>query len=280
MPLARDALGIGLRQTHYVDLLSACPKNRIDYLEIVSENFMNRISSCQQYLGLFTERYPVVMHGVGLNLLGSSPLDQTYLDRLRNLADRVDSPFVSDHLCWSAFGDLRHHDLLPVPFRRDLIPFAVHRIQQVQKKLKRPFALENVSSYVTFPDSEMTEWDFYTEVIEQADCFAMLDINNVFVSSQNHGFDPYRYLDQIDFSRVVQVHLAGHELQPDGLRIDTHDQPVSTPVWDLYNYAWKKGGPFPTLLEWDQKIPSLETVLAEINKAVQIRTLPERMLHG
>ncbi len=264
-PLSHRALGLGLRRTHYDEILNSQPE--LDYFEIISENFMGSSAHSQRILQAVAKRFPIVPHGVGLNLLGHEPLREDYLDSLCRLADAVDAPFVSDHLCWTGAHGQCHHDLLPTPFTRDLVGYAAERAAQVQFRLQRPLALENLSSYVQFAESEMSEWDFYIKVVRQAGVRFMLDINNVYVSSQNHGFDPKSYIDAIDFSRVVQVHIAGHERLGQGPIIDTHDHPVADAVWDLYRYAWQRGGPFPTLLEWDDKIPTLEQTLKELYKA-------------
>ncbi len=268
--MPRDALGLGLRLPHYVAILE--PSLPVDYLEIISENFMGMSGPPQQHLERVLRRYPLVMHGVGLNILGHEPLVEDYLNRLCRLADKVNPAFVSDHLCWVGAHGYRHHDLLPTPFTRDLIGYAAERVALVQKRLGRPLALENLSSYVSFPSSEMEEWEFYTAVVEEADAYYMLDINNIYVSSQNLGFDPEEYLRHIPFDRVLQVHLAGHERNASGTIIDTHSRPVAAAVWDLYQKAWHWGGPFPTLLEWDEAIPPLPELLDELDRARRVRT--------
>lgn len=267
---SRDALGLGLRPALYAEVFAERPP--IDYFEIISENFMGQALPPRQNLARLLQHYPVVLHGVGLNLLGHEPLNENYLDELRRLADAVDAPFVSDHLCWSAAHGATHHDLLPTPYTHDLIAYAAERAAFVQDRLGRPFALENVSSYVQFAASEMSEWEFYRAVVDEAEVGFMLDINNIYVSSQNHEFDPGEYLRHIPFERVVQVHLAGHERLADAALIDTHDRPVAAAVWDLYREAWQIGGPFPTLLEWDDRIPSLAELLMEIQKAREFQT--------
>lgn len=264
-----DALGLGLRAELLTEVLSREPE--VDYFEIISENFLGSAALPQRRLQRVCARYPLVMHGVSLNLLGASPLDRRYLDALARLADRLDAPFVSDHLCWTGAHGRNHHDLLPTPYTRDLVDYAAARAHAVQRHLGRPFALENLSSYVQFTQSTMPEWVFYREVVRQADCWFMLDVNNVFVSSHNHQFDAHQYLDAIDWPRVVQVHLAGHTREPAGLLVDTHDHAVSDPVWALYRYAWQRGGPFPTLLEWDTSLPPLAVLQAELDKAKQVR---------
>ncbi len=270
--LARDALGLGLRLPYYEHLFEHWPK--LDYFEIISENFLGQAAAPAHHLSRVSERYPTVLHGVGLNLLGSDPLDERYLDALCRLADRVNAPFVTDHLCWTGHGGARHHDLLPAPYVPELVELGATRAAYVQKRLGRPFGLENLSSYVAFRRSTMTEWEFYSGVVSAAECWFMLDVNNVYVSSQNHGFVPTEYLAAIDFSRVLQVHIAGHVREPSGLIVDTHDRPVCDEVWELYRQAWKQGGPFPTLLEWDDQIPSMPSALEELNQAKAVREDP------
>ena len=265
----RDALGLGLRVPHYAHLFEHWPD--VDYFEIISENFLEAGSPAREKLTRISERYPVVLHGVGLNLLGHAPLDERYLDQLCELAESVDAPFVTDHLCWTGAHGVVHHDLLPTPYVPELIELAAERAREVQRRLGRPFGLENLSTYVAFASSTMTEWEFYTSVVEAAGCWFMLDINNVYVSGTNHAFEPEVYLRSIDYERVLQVHLAGHTRQTESLIIDTHDHPVCDAVWDLYRLAWTLGGPFPTLLEWDDRIPPMPEVLAELAKAASKR---------
>lgn len=267
--LPRDALGLGLRTPHYAHLFEHWPD--VGYFEIISENFLGDAWPPRRHLDRVRERYPIVLHGVGLNLLGHAALDSAYLDKLCWLADYVDAPFVTDHLCWTGAQGLSHHDLLPTPYVSELIGVAAERAASVQRQLGRPFGLENLSSYVEFRDSTMSEWEFYARVVREAGCWFMLDVNNIYVSSQNHGFSPHAYLSAIDFSRVLQVHIAGHSRQSDGTIVDTHDHAVADDVWRLYAEAWRLGGPFPTLLEWDDHIPALPEVLAELAKAEGVR---------
>ncbi len=267
--LPRDAVGVGLRPVHYPFILEHWPD--LGFFEIISENFIAASPAASRHLAQVRARYPVVMHGVSLNLLGHAPLDDAYLDQVCRLADAIDAPFVTDHLCWTGAHGIAHHDLLPTPYTDDLVELAAERARAVQRRLGRPFGLENLSSYVEFRDSTMTEWEFYTRVVELAGCGFMLDINNVYVSSVNHGFDAEAYLAAIDFSRVLQVHLAGHTRQPDGVIVDTHDHPVSDEVWALYAHAWAAGGPFPTLIEWDAAIPPMPALLDEVTRATQVR---------
>ncbi len=267
--LPATALGLGLRLPHYDSILTADPL--VGYVEVISENFLGDAPTPRQRLARIRARLPVVLHGVSLNLLGHAPLDERYLDALARLADSVDAPFVTDHLCWTGAHGVSHHDLLPLPYTEDLVGFAAERAAHVQRRLDRPFGLENLSSYVAFPRSTLTEHDFYAAVVRSADCWSMLDVNNVYVSSQNHRFDPDAYLAGIDFSRVLQVHIAGHTREPSGTLVDTHDQTVDDAVWALYRRAWEIGGPFPTLLERDANVPSLPELTRELARAAAVR---------
>ena len=270
MNLSRDALGLGLRLPHYPYVFEHAPA--IDYFEIISENFLGPAAVPGARLARVRARYPVVLHGVGLNLLGHEPIDEAYVESLARLADDVDAPFVTDHLCWTRDHGRSHHDLLPVPYTRDLVELAAERAHTVQKKLGRPFGLENLSSYVSFETSEMTEWEFHAAVVRDSGCHWLLDVNNVYVSSQNHGFDPDAYLAAIDFSRVLQAHLAGHTREANGMLVDTHDTAVNDAVRALYTRAWKLGGPFPTMIEWDDKIPPMPEMLAELDRVREARS--------
>jgi len=262
---------VGFRPLLYRELLADPSPPGVDYVEAISENFFRPSGPPRRNLDKAKTRFPVVLHGVGLNLLGAGPLDEKYLDRLCRLVEAVDPPFVSDHLCWSGAHGAVHHDLLPTPFTSDLVSYAAERAARVQERLGRPFGLENLSSYVSFRASTMTEWEFYTAVVREAGCWFMFDVNNVYVSSQNHGFDPLDYLRAIDYSRVLQVHMAGHERLPEGLIIDTHDRAAPDAVLALYREAWEMGGPFPTLFEWDASIPPLSVVLREIERIREVR---------
>lgn len=267
--IARDALGLGLRIPHYGYLREHRPS--VAYFEIITENFLGDAEPPQRNLDFFRERYPLVLHGVSLNLLGPEAPSSEYLDRVAALAERVNAPFFTDHLCWTGVEGRSHHDLLPTPYHEDLVALGAERARRVAAHVGRPFGLENLSSYVAFRESTMTEWDFYAAVVREAGIHFMLDVNNIYVSSENHGFDPFEYLRAIDFSRVLQVHIAGHSRMPEGNIIDTHDHPVEGAVWDLYRHAWELGGPFPTLLEWDDKIPEFPVVFAELEKARRAR---------
>lgn len=263
--IPRDAVGLGMRPPLYPALRA--PLAGVDYCEAISENFLGPAAPPRWHLDAIRAQRPVVLHGVGMNLLGHEDLDERYLDTLGALAEAIDAPFVSDHLCWSASGGRRHHDLLPTPYTPALVDLAAERAAYVQSRLGRPFAIENLSSYVTFDASTMPEHEFYAAVVAQSGCHALLDINNVYVSSRNHGFDARAYLDAIDYARVLEVHLAGHTVLDDGLVLDTHDRPVCDDVWSLYAHAWRRGGPFPTMLERDDAIPEVEALVDELRRA-------------
>ena len=267
--LPRDALGLGLRPSLVGPLCETWPE--LGFLEVLVENFTGRAQLPRAQLARLGARYPLVGHGVSLNLLGADPLDLEHLVRVRDLVRAHGMPYFTDHLCWTASNGTHHHDLLPAPAHPDLIPYAAERASAIQDFLGVPFGLENLSSYVTWGRDQMPEWDFLAEVVRRSGCWVMLDLNNIVVSAVNHGFDPEDYLRAIDWSRVLQVHVAGHATRADGLRHDTHDREVSDPVWDLYRTAWRLGGPFPTLLEWDEHLPSLDEVLRVLRHALEVR---------
>jgi len=240
----------------------------VDFFEIISENFMVEGGPPLENLDRLRARYPVVMHGVSLSIASAAPLDFDYLRRLKALADRVDAPWFSDHLCWTAAHGRHLHDLLPVPYTSANARFIAEKARIVQDFVGRPFALENLSTYLAFRDSAMPEWAFYREVVERADVGMMLDVNNVFVSAVNLGFDPMDYLDAMPWERVLQVHLAGPTELPDGSLLDTHDNPVRDEVWALYRVVCERASsPPPTLLEWDADIPAFEVMHAEALRA-------------
>ncbi|MCF6198514.1 MAG: DUF692 domain-containing protein [Hyphomicrobiaceae bacterium] len=259
--------GLGLRPPHYPEILGGDPP--IDWFEILSENYMVPGGQPMRILDEINEKYPLVMHGVSMSIGSTAPLDMDYLRDLKKLAQRVKPKWISDHICWTGVHGLNMHDLLPLPMTQEALDHLVERIKQVQDFLGQPIALENASTYVTFKDDEMTEWDFINEMAEQADCLLLLDINNIYVSSFNHGFDPHTYVDAINPDRVVQFHLAGH--QNNGTHIvDTHDHPVIKDVWDLYGRAIKRFGPVSTMIERDDNIPPLDELLEELEMARKI----------
>lgn len=265
--IPRDALGIGLRLAHHEALRRR--QAPIGFLEVIAENHLAEAGLPRARLASLLPRYPLVGHGVSLNLLGAEPLDLTHLARVKELVQAFHMPYFTDHLCWSCSGGHRHHDLLPAPYDRELIPYAAARAAFVQDFLGVPFGIENLSSYVGWKRDEMPQWEFYRRVVAESGTWYMLDVNNIWVSSVNHGFDPGAYLRSIRWDRVLQVHIAGHLVRPDGLRHDTHDRRVSAEVWTLYRDAWRLGGPFPTVLEWDDQIPTLDEILAEVALARQ-----------
>ena len=261
MPLG---FGIGLRPKHYREFLEASPT--VDWVEAISENFMGVGGRPLAVLEKVRRERPVVLHGVSLGIGSAGPLDPRYLDDWKALIARIEPAIVSDHLCWGRAHGRYSHDLLPVPFTEEVVRHVVDRVSRVQDFLGRRIALENASSYLTFKQSELTEWEFLAQVAQRADCDILLDVNNIFVSSRNHGFDPDAYLAGVPIDRVVQIHLAGHQRRPE-LIIDTHDGPVSDEVWALYARALGRFGKVPTLIEWDDAVPPLETLLAEAEKA-------------
>ncbi|MFT4518713.1 MAG: hypothetical protein ACI9JM_001098 [Halioglobus sp.] len=268
--------GLGMRTNHFQDILDTSPS--VDWFEIISENFMVAGGKPRYYLHQVRERYPIVMHGVSLSIGSTDPLDYDYLRKLKVLANEVDPPWFSDHLCWTSVGNVNSHDLLPLPYSEEAIEHVAGRIREVQDFMGRPMLLENVSSYLTFKESAMTEWEFYSEVVERADCLMLLDINNIYVSARNHGFDSETYLDSINPKRVRQFHLAGHTDYGDYV-IDTHDYDVPESVWELYHKALQRFGPVSTMIERDGNIPSLAALLEELESARQIAsaTLPNSL---
>ncbi|MDB5307078.1 MAG: hypothetical protein JWO38_1280 [Gemmataceae bacterium] len=259
-------LGVGLRTTHYPHILRENPP--VDWFEIISENYMDSGGRPRHVLEQIAERYPVVMHGVSLSVGSTDPLNVDYLRKLKKLADAVNAQWVSDHICWTGVAGLNAHDLLPVPYTEETLAHLTARVRTVQEFLERPLVLENPSSYVGFASSTMPEWEFVTRLVEDADCGLLLDVNNVFVSSVNHDFDPAEYIRNVPHRRVVQFHLAGHTDRGTH-RIDTHDDHVIDPVWELYRLAHRFTGGASTLLEWDAKIPAFPVVHAEVLKAKQ-----------
>jgi len=256
--------GLGLRVQHYEDLLSV--DHGVEWLEVLSENFMVDGGRPLQYLERFRERLPLVMHGVSLSIGSCDPLDMRYLRQLRTLAQRVEPAWISDHLCWTGVDGTNLHDLMPLPYTAEALKHVVERTLRVQDFLGRRILLENVSSYVTYAASALTEWEFLAEVARQADCLILLDVNNVHVSARNHGFDAQEYLSGVPANRVQQIHLAGHE-EGEALIIDTHDAPIVDPVWDLYGSALRRFGGISTMIERDDHVPPLEDLLAELDRA-------------
>jgi uncharacterized protein (UPF0276 family) len=257
-------IGVGLRTVHYGHVLENRPK--VDWFEIITENFIGTHGRPAWVLDQVAARHPVVMHGVSLSIGSTDPLDFDYLRQLKELALRIRAPWVSDHLCWTGVARRNLHDLLPLPYTEECLRHVVRRVRAVQDFLERPLALENPSSYVEFASSSMPEWEFLARVAEEADCALLLDVNNVYVSSFNHGFDPLEYVDAIPHERVVQYHLAGHTNHGTHI-IDSHNGRVIDEVWRVFERSLEHSGGRSTLLEWDEDIPSFEEVHAEALRA-------------
>lgn len=256
--------GLGLRTDHYEHILDHLPA--IDWFEALSENYMVDGGKPIYYLHRIREHYPIVLHGVSLSIGSTDPLDWDYLNRLRDLAANLESEWISDHLCWTGVAGVNSHDLMPLPYTEDAIAHVADRIMQVQDFLQRQILIENVSSYVSYRSSEIEEWEFYSAIVERADCLMLLDINNIYVSARNHGFDPSVYLSAVDPDRVQQFHLAGHTDNDDHV-IDTHDHPVRSEVWELYREALRRFGPVSTMIERDDNIPPFTELEAELDLA-------------
>jgi uncharacterized protein (UPF0276 family) len=263
---ANLGLGVGLRSVHFQHILRHQPA--VDWFEVISENFIDSQGRPRYVLEQIAERYPVVMHGVSLSIGSTDPLNFEYLGKLKKLAAQVQARWISDHLCWTGVLGRNTHDLLPLPMNEESLRHVVDRVRIVQDFLERPLVLENPSSYVTFVDSTMPECEFLSRMAEETDCGLLLDVNNVYVSSVNHEFDPVEYLHAIPHRRVVQCHLAGHA-DCGTHRVDTHDRAVLDPVWELYRLAHQLTSGVSTLLEWDASIPPFDVVHAEVLKAKQ-----------
>jgi len=256
--------GLGLRTVHYPDFLAE--PQPVDWLEIISENYMVPGGKPMRMLDQIRERYPMAMHGVSLSIGSANGPDPSYLKKLSDLVRRVDPLWVSDHLCWTGAHGRQLHDLMPLPYTDEALDLVVRHVRQVQDALGRRLVLENVSSYVQFQTSHMTEWDFIARLCEEADCLLLLDVNNIHVSSVNHGFDAMDFIKHIPVDRVQQIHLAGHTDNGDHI-IDTHDHPVADAVWALYAQACQRFGGVATMIERDDHIPPLPELLAELDQA-------------
>jgi uncharacterized protein (UPF0276 family) len=265
--------GLGLRPQHYPDILNGSP--RIDWFEIISENYMVPGGQPLAMLDKIAARYPLVMHGVSMSIASTAPFDEDYIDGLKALARRVEPKWISDHLCWTGVHGVNLHDLLPFPYTREALDHVSARIHHVQERLGRPLCIENVSTYVTFKSSEMTEWEFIAEMARRTGCWLLLDVNNIYVSAFNHGFDPEEFMDAIPREAVVQFHLAGHSEMGTHI-IDTHDHPITPEVWQVYEKALQRFGPVSTMIERDDNIPPLAELVEELNTA---REIAERVLH-
>lgn len=267
-------IGIGLRPFHYKEIFETNPA--IDWFEIISENFMEEDGLPLKNLERILDRYPVVQHGVNLAIGSPDPLDFDYLKKLKLLTKRTKTPWVSDHLCWGRLPGAHFHDLLPLPYTKEVINYVAARARIVQDYLEIPFALENLSSYVSYTQDEMPEWEFYAEIAEKADISMMLDVNNIYVSSRNGGFDPKKYYQNLPLHRVLQIHLAGHTDCGNYL-LDTHDNYVKDEVWELYAEIYPLTRGVSTLLEWDDRFISFEKTWQEALKA---KAFQEKFAHA
>lgn len=270
-------IGVGLRIPHYEAIFRDLPA--IDWFEIISENFMMDDGKPLEQLKKILEHYPVVQHGVSLAIGSPDPLDFDYLKKLKKLTRLTKTPWVSDHLCWGRLPGANYHDLLPLPYTKEVIDYVAERARIVQDFLELPFALENLSSYVAFHADQMPEWDFYTAVVEKADIYMMLDVNNIYVSSKNHGFNPQEYYQNLPLERVLQIHLAGHTDKGTHL-LDTHDNYVCDEVWKLYGEIYPLTNGVSTLLEWDDNFLSFEETWAEALKAKEYQITLDKALHA
>jgi uncharacterized protein (UPF0276 family) len=267
-------VGIGLRVPHYRHILEKKPV--VDWFEIISENYMVDSGRPLAVLDQILEQYRVVQHGVSMYFGNATRPNRDHLKKLKALTRRTRTPWLSDHLCWGSVDGRYTHDLLPMPYTWEAVEITARNIREVQDSLEIPIAVENVSSYAEFHVSEMTEWEFLCEVVERADCGILLDVNNIYVSSQNHGFDPHTYVRAVPPERVAQIHIAGHT-KFEKYILDTHDHPVLDPVWTLYAEAVQRAGSTATLLEWDDRIPSFQEVHGEALKATRFLPTAETL---
>jgi uncharacterized protein (UPF0276 family) len=260
--------GLGVRPVHYEALLGE-QRGAVDWLEALTENYLGLGGQPLRYLERLREHYPIVFHGVSLSIGSTDKLNVDYLRRVRELANRFEASWISDHLCWTGVNGVNLHDLLPVPFTVEALDHLVDRIDRTQNILGRRLLIENVSSYLAFDNADLAEHEFLSELATRSDCLLLLDVNNVFVSSVNHGFDPLVYINALPIERVQQIHLAGHSRQGRYV-IDTHDAPVAEPVWDLYAHAVRRFGNVAAMIERDGNIPALDELLGEVDRARSI----------
>ena len=272
MSLPYRSFGLGLRHSHYADFLRDTVA--VDFVEVISENFMIDGGRPLDVLRRVRERHPVALHGVSMSVGSADGVDRNYLHRLRTLVDAIEPLFVSDHLCWSRIDGFSSHDLLPLPYTEEALDVVCRNVDIAQELLGRTMLIENPSSYLTFAESVLTEWEFLDALCARTGCNLLLDVNNIYVSAMNHGFDAHAYLDGVPAHRVRQIHLAGHS-QGATLLIDTHDSPVSAPVWSLYEQALQRIGSVATMIERDDAIPPLTALLDELDIARGIGTRPQ-----
>ena len=256
--------GLKLNAEHYKDILAS--QHNVDWFEILTEDYLDINSEPYHHLRQIAERYPISMHGVSLSIGSTDPVDYTYLKQLKALATEFKPLLISDHLCWTGVNKINTHDLLPLPYTSEAINHVVNKVKQVQDYLGRQILIENVSSYLTYNDSVMSEWEFLSEISNQADCLLLLDVNNIYVSAFNHKFNPLDYIKGVPAKRVAEIHIAGHSNRGEYI-IDTHDTPIIEEVWQLYTTTLKTIGQVPTLIERDDNIPPLDELVAELDYA-------------
>ena len=261
--------GVGLRSVHYNYILENNPK--VDWFEIISETYLESGGRTRYVLDKVAERYPIVLHGVSLSIGSSDPVNFEYLKLLKKLADRVKTPYISDHLCWTGINAHNVHDLLPIPYTEESLKHIVNKVKQVMDFMERPLVLENVSTYAQFASSTMSEWEFHARLMNESQCGMLMDVNNIYVSAYNHNFDPAEFIDSINPSLICQYHLAGHTNKGTHI-LDTHNDHVIDAVWELYRHAYQRTGGRNTLLEWDEDIPEFDVVHQEALKAKQYRS--------
>ena len=259
--------GLGLRTNHYETIIEEKPA--VDWFEIITENYLVPGGQPLYFLDKIRENYPIVMHGVSMSLGSCDPLDLDYLKQVKHLTDRIQPRWISDHLCWTGVQHKNTHDLLPLPLNQEALNHIVDRVQQAQDFLGRPLLIENASTYIAFKDSPIPEWEFINEMVRRSGCLLLLDVNNVYVSSVNHEFNPFEYIAAMPSDRIYQIHLAGHSNMGDYI-IDTHDQAIVDPVWDLYAETIRRHGVISTMIERDDNIPPLPELLTELNHAKRI----------
>lgn len=260
-----EYIGMGLRKEHSLDLIRQLPP-QIDCLEIAPENYMNTGGDYYDQFCELAQKYPIIFHGLCMSVGSLRPIDKNHLKQVKAFLNKFNAPWMSDHLCFSSVQGGQTHDLLPLPFSKEAVKHVSQKIKQIQDFLEMPFAIENVSYYADPTPPEMTEWQFLSEVLEAADCSLLLDVNNLYVNSINHDFDPYKYLKNIPLERTLHMHIAGHEQREDFI-LDTHGAPVIDPVWDLLSYVTAQIAVPAIIIERDNNIPPLEIVLAEVKKA-------------
>ncbi len=270
--MERLGFGLGLRPDHYEAILADRP--RIDFFEALTENYLVPGGKPLHFLERIRSQYPIVLHGVSLSIGSTEPLDIDYLDALKRLIGRIEPRWVSDHLCWTGVDGINLHDLMPLPYTEAALKHLVPRVREVQDRIGQRLLLENVSSYVGYRSSEMSEWEFLARLAESADCLLLLDVNNVYVNSVNFDFDPEAFIRGVPAGRVAQIHLAGHDSHGSYI-VDTHDAPVADPVWSLFERACVRFGPIATMIERDANIPPLDELLTELDRARDVARLAE-----